>query len=222
MLSDERLGKFTASSINKLFIEGQGVTRYKYILEKAEEIVKGHFKDAFSSKQTEHGIFNENEGMDTFAQVTGLNVVYLNQEYHPINENCGATPDFKIVGFNDNIEGVGDIKCPFTSFFEQKMIILNNSKPEFQNCPKEYYYQVQMQMLALNTDVGYLVRYLTSANVDDYGNKYEYNLPLETRLFYKKITKDEQAQEKILKAVEKAAKERDILVEQLKKPFIYE
>jgi len=222
MLSDESLGKFTASRIVDLFTGGQGVTRFKYILEKAEEVIKKHRKDAFVNQYTQHGEYNEHEGIESFRLATGFNVKYLEQKYFPINENCGSTPDAQVEDFAGNILAPVDNKCPFSKFFEQKMMILKESKPEYQNCPKQMYFQVQMQMMSLKTDIGYLVRYLTSANVDQDGNKYEYDLPLDVRLFYKEVKKDEKVQEEILKAVEKAAEERDQLVEQLKTPFIYE
>ena len=43
-----------------------------------------------------------------------------------------------------------DLKCPTEKFFEQKMMMINNAKPEFQNVPKEYFYQAQMQMMSLS------------------------------------------------------------------------
>jgi hypothetical protein len=222
MLSKERLGKFTASDIHKLFVGGKGATRDGYILEKAEEIVKGHAKDAFFSKYTEHGIVNEWEGVQVFEEVTGMNVEYLEQQFFKINDNCGTTPDFAIVDFGGTRLASADMKCPATKFFEQKMLILKDAKPEFQNCTKQHYLQVQMQMLSMGVDTGYLVRYLTSANVDENGNKHEYNLPLDVRLFFREIKKDEKIQEAILAEVEKAAAERDIIVEQLKKPITWE
>lgn len=220
MLSKERLGRFTGSEIVKLFTKGDGVTRFKYILEKAEEIVKGHAKDAFISQFTQHGEYNEHEGIEVLRQVTGWNVKYLEQEYFPINDNCGSTPDAQIEDFAGKLIAPVDIKCPFSKFFEQKMMILNDSKPEFQNCPKQMYFQVQMQIMSMKTDTGILARYLTSANVDQDGNKYEYDLPLEVRMFYKEVRKDERVQESILIEVEKAAKERDELVEKLKSVII--
>lgn len=163
MLSKNRLGKFTASRMHELFIGGQGVQRYKYILEKAEEIVKGHEKEAFFSKYTQHGEVNEWEGIQVFGTITGFQVEFLEQKFFEINKDCGATPDFAVTDFGGTRLASADMKCPATKFFEQKMMILKNSKPEYQNCTKEHYIQVQTQMLSMNVDTGYLVRYLTSA-----------------------------------------------------------
>lgn len=220
-LSKDRLGKFTASSISKLFIGGKGATRDSYIFEKAEELVKGHSK-VFSNKHTDHGHLNEYEAIEAFAEVSGLIVEYLNQEFFTINDNCGATPDAKVVSFSGSTVASIDVKCPTETFFKQKYAQIKESKPEYQNVPKDYFYQAQMQMMALGVKEHYLVRYLTAMDIDFDGNKIEYNLPLDVRLFYKKIIADEKVQNEILEKVEQAAKERDVLVEIFKKPILTE
>lgn len=218
-LSKERLGKFTASRIADLFVGGKGATRDNYIFEKAEEMVKGHAK-SFSNKHTEHGNLNEFEAIESFKAVTGLNVEYLNQDFFKINENCGSTPDAKVVDFSDNILASVDVKCPTETFFKQKMLMIKESKPEFQNVPKQYYYQAQMQMLSLGCNTHYLVRYLTAMDIDYDGNKIEYDLPLDVRMYYKIITADREVQAKILELVDIAAKERDLLVQIFKTPIL--
>lgn len=215
-LSKERIGNFTASDIFKLFVGGSGVTRDNYIFEKAEERIKGHQKQ-FRNKYTEHGHLNEHEAINEFSRVSGLIVENLNQQYFPINENCGSTPDAKVSDFAGNTIASVDVKCATETFFKQKYEQIKDSKPKFQNVPKAYYYQAQMQMLSLNVKEHYLVRYLTSMDVDDDGNKIEYDLPIETRLFYKVIKADEGVQNEILLLVEQAAKERDVLIEILLK-----
>lgn len=218
-LSKERLGKFTASSISKLFVGGKGITRDSHIFEKAEELVKGHSK-MFSNKHTEHGHLNEFEAIKSFAEVSGLIVEHLNQEFFKINDNCGATPDAAVMDFHGNIIASVDVKCPTETFFKQKFAHIKESKPEYQNVPKEYFYQAQMQMMALGVKEHYLVRYLTKMDIDYDGNKIEYNLPLEVRLFYKRIVAVESIQNEILEKVDEAAKERDIYVEIFKRPIL--
>ncbi|MES2592366.1 MAG: YqaJ viral recombinase family protein [Bacteroidota bacterium] len=224
-LSKERLGRFTASEIHKLFTGG--ATRASYIFEKAEEIVKGHPKE-FSNKHTDHGHMHEHEAITSFSEVSGLVVENLLQQYFPINENCGATPDAAVVNFSNVYLASNDVKCPTTTFFQQKMLFIEKKKPEYQNVPKEMFYQGQMQMLALtehNKKLGlppveehYLVRYLTAMDTDYFGNTVEYNLQLETRLFYQKILADYRVQAQIIGLVEQASKERDLLVKIFKQP----
>jgi len=229
MLSNERLGKFTASTIHNLFVGGKGATKDSYIMDKAIEAVKGYAK-SFSSKHTEHGNINELEALESFIEVTGLNAIYLDSVYFPINENCGSTPDAALVDFDGVMAASIDLKCPTEKFFEQKMMMINDSKPEFQNVPKAYFYQAQMQMMSLtkhNESLGhpavtnhYLVRYLTSTNYDFDGNKIEIDLPLNVRIFYKIVKADLEVQAKILHEVESASEQRDALIQILKQPII--
>jgi hypothetical protein len=229
MLSNERLGKFTASTVSNLFVGGKGATRDSYIMDKAIESVKGYAK-SFTSKHTEHGNINELEALESFIEVTGLNAVYLDSVYYPINENCGSTPDAALINYDIVMTASIDLKCPTEKFFEQKMMMINDSKPEFQNVPKAYFYQAQMQMMSLskyNESLGhppvtnhYLVRYLTSTNYDFDGNKIEIDLPLNVRIFYKIIHADLEVQAKILQEVEAASKQRDALINILKQPII--
>lgn len=229
MLSAERLGKFTASSAYKLFVGGKGVTRDKYVFEKADEMFRGHPKRTYTTKSQEHGLMNEYEAIQSFNEVTGLTSVYLDQAYFPINENCGSTPDAAVKDFNDVIVASLDAKCPTEKFSEQKYMIIKEAKPEFQNSPKEMFYQAQMQMMSLtayNLKLGhppvkehYLARYLTKMDFDDLGNKYEYDIPLNVRMFYKIIKADEKVQKEIIELVNQASKERDLIVEILRKPI---
>ncbi len=216
-LSSERLGKFTASEIHKLFTGG--ATRSTYIFEKATEIVTGH-KKSFSNKHTDHGHMHEHEAITSFGEVAGLITENLLQEFFIINENAGATPDAKVSDFTGTALASVDVKCPTTSFFEQKMLFIKESKPEYQNVPKAMFYQGQMQMLAMNVEEHYLVRYLTAMDIDYEGNKIEYDLPLNVRLFYQKINADKRVQAQILGLVEAAVKERDLLVEIFRKPLL--
>lgn len=216
-LSPERLGRFTASSIYKLVVGGK--TRETYIFEKAVESIKGHAK-GFSNKYTEHGHLNEYEAIETFRKLTGKEIVYLEQKYFAINENFGATPDAAEEDFNNKFLASCDVKCPPETFFAQKMALIKESKPEYQNVTKEFFFQAQAQMMALNVDRHLLVWYLTSMDTTFEGDKVEYNIPLETRLFYTEIKADPKVQDMLLKEVEQAAKERDLIIEILRKPIL--
>ena len=217
-LSKERLGNFTASSIHKLYVGGKGKTRDTYIFEKAEERIRGHAK-GFGSKDMDHGTMNEFEAIESFKEVSGLIVEYLEQEYFAINDNCGATPDAKVVDFSGKTIASVDVKCPTETFFKQKILMIESGKPEYQNVPKEYYYQAQVQMLSLDVQEHYLVRYMTSTDIDYDGNKIEYDLPLNVRLYYKIIKADKDVQADMLEKVQQAATERDILIKILTTPI---
>lgn len=226
-----KLGKFTASEWFKLLPGPKGGTtdRDKYIFQKAKESVQG-YSQSFTSNVTEHGTLNEFEAIDKFGELLGQTVEALGQEYFPIDDNCGATPDAAVKDFDGVIIASMDAKCPTDKFFEQKMEIINNSKPEFQNSPKVYFVQAQLQMMALTeynktlghppVDHHYLVRYLTNWEMDDDGNKVEIDLPLEVRMFWKLIKKDEAFCKRVPIISQDAAFERDALIKIFKTPIL--
>ena len=205
-------------------------TRDKIIIEKAEEIVRGHAKRSIRTFDTDHGHLNEAEAGEKFSELTGLIVEYLEQEFFEINENSGSTPDFAVINFNREILASVDAKCPTETFYRQKLMFVQESKPEFQNVPKEMFVQGQMQMMSLSIENmkrgfgmvknHYLVRYMTSSEIDDDGNKIEYDLPLESRMFWTKITADPDYQQMLSNEIEKASKERDLYVEIFRKPIL--
>lgn len=211
-----RVGCFTASEIYKLMTEPRtkeakekgwlSDTAQSYILEKAVESMTGYRKQ-FSSPAMEHGVVNEYEAFETFCERTGLDFTLTSSQFYSINDYSGASPDGVLYDGLDII-AVLDVKCPYTpaSFFEQKKMALESSNDDYQNVPKNYFYQMQMQMMATGAKKGYLARYLTSSYTDDYGNKYEFDIPIEVRLFYSEIEEDLWVQDQILQKIESAEK----------------
>lgn len=226
MWQNQRKGKFTASEIYKLFVEPKTIkdrdagvwseTAHKYIFEKAVETATG-WRAEFNSPALNHGVVNELEGFETFEKLTGLGFQLTSTTFYPINDYAGASPDGVLYGESfDVIESVMDIKCPFSpvSFFEQKELFLQ-SDSDFQGVPKNYFYQLQMQMLATGAKSAYLVRYLTSAFTDSFGNKFEYDIPLENRIFWQVLTADKVVQQQILEKIEKAEQTKQTIINEL-------
>lgn len=226
MWQTERLAKFTAFEIYKLFVEPKTIkdrdagvwseTAMTYIFEKAVEQVTGWRKEIQGAALT-HGVSNEHEAFEAFEKIYGLGFQLTSTTFFKINEFSGASPDGVLYGDNlDEIQAVLDVKCPFNpiSFYQQKKQHIE-AQNEFQGVPKEYYYQLQMQMLATGCKTGYLVRYLTSTIIDNYGNKTEFDLPVETRLFYTKLTYDEAVGQQILEKVQRAEETKQKLINEL-------
>jgi hypothetical protein len=211
-----RVGCFTASEIYKLMTEPRtkdakekgwlSDTAQSYILEKAVESITGYRKQ-YSSSAMEHGVVNEYEAFETFCEITGLDFTLTSSQFYSINEYAGASPDGVLYADLDII-AVLDVKCPYTpaSFFEQKKMAVESSSKEFQNVPKNYFYQMQMQMMATGAKKGYLARYLTSSYTDDYGNKFEFDIPVDVRMFYSEIKEDLAVQNQIRSKIEMAEK----------------
>jgi hypothetical protein len=195
--------------------------RDTYIRIKAEERATG-FQHWFSSKSTTHGEIYEIEAHQAFSKVSGLIVVHNEQEYLEINENCGTTPDAKIIGFDNLIKATVDYKCPVSTFFEQKLIYVNKLNPQWQYTTKDKFYQAHWQMLAADVQEHYLVRYLPKAFEDKSGNYVENKLPLEARIFWQVIKRDEKICDEIKSLVAIAAAERDLLVKIFEQQIIFE
>jgi len=222
MLSKTRTGKFTASEIWKLFVEPKtkadkeaGVwseTSLTYIMEKAVEEVTGWRKE-FSSKATDHGLYNEQEAFDAFKTLTGLNFVMNSSTFLEYGQYAGASPDGILYDGLDII-AVMDVKCPYSpvSFFNQKIDHL-----EGDNVPREYFYQLQMQMMVTGCDTSYLCRYLTSSVTDDFGNKFEFDLTINSRLFYTTVKKDQSVWDAMEEKIMKAQKTKERIISQILK-----
>lgn len=205
----KRIGRFTASQIYKLFTEPKtkadkeaGIwseTARSYIFELAVQEFCGYKKE-LSAPALEHGLVNEAEAFESFVKISGLPFQLVSNQFFEYNEYSGASPDGVL--FNDELDiiAVADVKCPFNpvSYFEQRLELYG------QPLPKSYFYQLQMQMLCTGAKKGYLVRYLTSSHTDQYGNKFEFDIPLEKRIFYSEVDADERVQgeihEKIMRA----------------------
>jgi tRNA-dihydrouridine synthase len=85
------------------------------------------------------------------------------------------------------------------------MMLLNcKENDKFQGVPRNYFYQLQTQMMATGADVAYLVRYLTTSITDEYGNKYEFDLEEKHRLFFARVYPDQDVFNAIIEKVEYA------------------
>jgi hypothetical protein len=222
-LSSKRKGCFTASRISELIpgVRGGTTTRDKYITQKAVELHTGIIKRSAKTYAMEHGSFNEYEANEAFKTVTGLNVVFGSQEFYQFCDNSGATPDGFEIDFDGNKIATIDYKCPQPdSFYEQKMMLINEGKPEYQNVPKSYFYQAQMQMMSVGVDKHYLVRYLAEYFEDEAGELIQVELPLEERIYYATITKDEAACDELKRLIADAVKERDLLIKIYQQPIL--
>jgi len=177
-----RKGHFTASRISELLAEGTGKTRLNYIYDVACDVLGA--KDDFETSAMRHGTTNQYNAFE-LAFKPNFGGQWFD-EYVPINDKCGASPDVIDVDF------VADMKCQF---------MIDTYLDAIDRTPKKYEYQVQMQMMALGVEYGYVCNYLTRP--EKFGEDWvEYNMPLELRYDIKRIEKSEEIHDKILEAVE--------------------
>src|SRR5688572_21348496 len=93
---------FSASRISELLAGGTGKTAQNYILDLALQSLS--IKDELSTKATEHGLNNQLYAFEKVVQPLYPGSVW-HDEYIPINEYCGASPD----SLDGNIPT--DVKC---------------------------------------------------------------------------------------------------------------
>lgn len=146
----QRLGRFTASEINKLFIgsktKGQefGQVAIKYIRTKAAEILTQEVKEEVNFKQAEWGKSNEAEACTFFENFTGISGTYYgagNPKFFPHGEFEGGSPDWESV---DATVGA-DFKCPYDSA-EHILNLMLQSAADLEEERWEYYCQLQHSM----------------------------------------------------------------------------
>jgi hypothetical protein len=214
-----RKGKFTASSIWKLFVEPRSKsadwseTALTYIREQAVERYTG-YKKSFSNEAMTHGVTNEQEAFEVFTRLTDMPFEMTSSQFFSYNEFSGASPDGVLYDDNLNIIAVVDVKCPFNplSYFEQKLLFQNEGE-----MPREYFYQINLQMMSTGAKTGFLARYLTSSNTDSFGNKFEFDLPEKDRMFYQYIDADMELFEKIDNKIRLANIRLEEFIESFKK-----
>lgn len=161
----ERLGKFTASEIYKLFKSGRGKADYfgetakSYIKSRLAEIItQESCTDLEGIAAIEHGNSYEVEAIAVFEKQTGLKVDYYgkgNPCFLPLpgfEDWAGGSPD----GVTE--DAVCEIKCPFNPLHHINHLLIKNGADLL--CEKEQYYaQLQFNMLAAGKDKGYFISY---------------------------------------------------------------
>lgn len=187
---------FSASNISLLLTGGK--TAMSYCLDLCIQDLG--IKDDFDTKEMAHGRNNQLNAFELCIKPKYPNAIWFDS-FLRINDHLGASPD--IVDGNAPIE----IKCPyyFDTFLEQ----INQP-------PKRYWQQVQCQMMALNSDIGYLCFYLTAPEIWGSDEWKEYPIDLSQRHKIFEYKKDEETQENILKAVEEYQPKKASLLDNLK------
>lgn len=160
----ERLGRYTASEIHKLFVSGKkkdelfGQGAMTYIRTKAAEILTQEVKEDQDFKQAEWGKSHEAEAWQRFEKETGLSGEYYgagNPKFFPVGDFLGYSPDWLTVPIG---EAVADIKCPYNSSEHLKNLMLQ-SAADLEKERWEYYCQLQFSMLHSGSKCAYFVSY---------------------------------------------------------------
>jgi len=210
---EQRIGRFTASEIYKLFVEPKtkankdsgnfSETAKGYIKSKAIEQKYG-YRENIVNKAMEHGIITEAEAFEKFKLITKNDWSLISKQFFPINEYSGASPDGVLYDGLDII-AVCDIKCPQPgTFFDLKISYKEGAEIE-----SKYFYQLQMQMLATKCDSAFLCYYLAEQFVDTYTSAIDHDfsdISLEERMIILSCPKDQKVHDQIIEKIEKAEK----------------
>ena len=198
---EARRGRFTASNISNILgkagLKGTIGAIDTMAFEKAVEIAFGiDEEESFVSKDMQRGIDLEPLAFELIKDKKGLEFQEVEEcSFYKIGENAGASPD-GIIKTNGVISAVLEIKCPkHVKFFK----LVANGESEIDS---KYIAQMNMQMLATDTDTCLFVNYLIFNNIE-----YSHEIT---------IKKDEELCELILERVEEATKVRNEYVKQLK------
>jgi hypothetical protein len=193
---EKKLGKFSASSIYKLMgARGFGQTGESYIIEKVTEDLTGLWEE-INGPALDWGNRLEPYAKDHYCKV--FNVELHTPAWKEIDEDSGVSPDGIIKGKKKGIE----IKCPYNRINHTKNLLLK-SQDEFKAQRKEYYWQIQMSMLAYDFDKWDFVSYHPEF---DGMNK----------MFVMEIRRVEADQILLKEKLSKAIKEKKRILEQIK------
>lgn len=160
---EQRFGKFTASEIYKLMgIKGLGETGKTYAFEKAIQELYGEFEENYISADMQRGIELEPLAFEKIKELKGLDFINVETcSFFEFGENAGASPD-GLIGEDTILE----IKCPKSNTFF-KLVADNEIN-------KNYFYQMQMQMLATGRNKAIFFNYLVHE-----GDEYYHSIEIE-------------------------------------------
>lgn len=147
-----RAGNFTASNIHKLLTsprkkgEALSETAKGYILEVLAEFLTGANGVEINAKALEWGKIYEPSAVEAFEAQTGAKGVYYGGD-HPVffkfeDMPLGCSPDYVLE------DAVVEFKCPFNT--ARHVEAIGQDAAWLQTERKEYYAQVQLQMMVLD------------------------------------------------------------------------
>ena len=154
-----RTNRFTASVVHKLMGSSRtggllSKSAETFVYEKAAEILTGQVKPIYGDalewgKQYEPDAFHvfDAQNFEQFTYYGGETYVFI-----PYGNYSGYSPD----GLSEN--AILEIKCPYNSGIHLKNFSIYDAD-SLKSVHPEYYWQMQLGMIASNLDNGYFVSY---------------------------------------------------------------
>jgi len=153
-----RVGKFTASEIHRLMTDPRNKAQSlsegakTYVMERVAERITGVPCKQVDNFATQWGNDHEDEARMMFTMKTGLIVEQIG--FVPYGDDAGGSPDGVIPMVNSGVE----IKCPFNSANHISHLLIESNE-QFKADFKEYYWQVQMNIMCNNAENWWFVSY---------------------------------------------------------------
>jgi len=193
---EARRGRFTASNISQILTKGKakdsaGVSLHTLAFEKAVETLYGIENDGFVSFDMKRGTELEPFAFQKLSDILAEDFIEVKEStFVPFGEHAGASPDGATTcGWNI------EIKCPnrlnFFSFVANE------------NIKKEYFDQMQMQMLTTDTQGTYFFNYYR----DEQGKEFHHLM---------RVPRDEERIQLIIERIELATESKLAAMEELK------
>jgi putative phage-type endonuclease len=184
-----RLGRFTASQIHKLISKkGFTQTANSYVMEKVTEEIIG-YKEDFQNMAMVWGNDHEAEARELYELITNQTVEEVG--FVEFGAEAGGSPD----GLVDE-EGMIEIKCPYNSQHH----LVHGLIETVEDVPKEYFWQMQMNMMAANRTWCDFVSYDPRCKL---------------KIFIHRLHADEDAFEKLKAAIEVAVEKKEAYIAKL-------
>jgi putative phage-type endonuclease len=153
---DTRKGKFTASEIHKVMGKGNPLskTAETFVYEKCAELLTGESKPIYSPA-IDWGKNYESHAFHYFSLINFDEFTYYGGETYvfiPYGDHSGYSPD----GLSK--DAILEIKCPYNSAIHLKNFTIYDAD-SLKALHPEYYWQMQLGMIAADLDKGYFVSY---------------------------------------------------------------
>lgn len=191
-----RLGRFTASEINKLMGKRTANkpftdTAMTYIKSKIAEQLTGVSEQKHGAA-LEWGLDNEGEAIQVFQQRTGLKVDVA--MFVPYGDHAGGSPDGYIGEY-----AIIEVKCPYNSANHVEFLLLGEGN-ELKDVKPEYYDQIQSNLLFTKRSQAYFI-------------SYDPRMPDPMNLAYRIVQRDDNRIEEIKERLSDAINTKTALIE---------
>jgi len=166
MWGELRLGKFTSSTIHKLMSEPKtkeakeagelSETAKNHAHEKVAETMTGEAVESPNSLAIVWGHTHEPKARELFSLRSNIEIELAG--FCEYGKDAGGSPDGIFKDAGGKRDGIIEIKCPYNSANHVEHLLID-CQADFKQYFKEYYWQMQANMLFTGTHKGFFISY---------------------------------------------------------------